>query len=352
MKVLFVSLKYAYGKPEWGFSHEYLNLYDTLKNMSGIQASLFAIDERMAAVGQEAMNAELIQTVEEQKPEVMFCQLFTEEIYKKTIAYITQHTHTKTINWFADDHFRFHTFSKYWAPLFSLVTTTDRQSLSGYARMGVNAFLTQWAVNPHKYRPDKDTPTQVREKITFVGQRYGQRKLYLEALSAAGLPVEFFGFGWNGGVIDFETMLAYFTQSAICLNFTESPHGGFAQYAKLAARFLVRKELGRLKFNAHHLVDTALAIPGYLRPQIKGRIFEILGCGGFLLTGAADCLSEYYEPGKELVVFKNREEMLSLSEYYLSQPQERARIASAGYMRTLAEHTYEQRLLKIFDQLN
>ena len=51
MRVLFCGLKYEYGKPELGLSFEYQNFFEVLKNMSGVEAELFAIDEIMAQQG-------------------------------------------------------------------------------------------------------------------------------------------------------------------------------------------------------------------------------------------------------------------------------------------------------------
>lgn len=351
MRVLFCSLKYSYGRPEWGLSHEYLNLYDALAHMEGVQASFFGIDERLQAVGRDAMNAELLQVVQETKPDVLFCQIFTEEIKKETIAYITTHTSTKTINWFGDDHWRFHIYSKTWAPVFSLVATTDAATVPLYQRMGVRVALTQWAVNPYRYRLATSGLVDVGNKITFVGQKYGVRGQYRSALIKAGLPAQFFGAGWDGEPIPFETMLHIFSHSAINLNFTESPHGQFAERIKLLGKLFFKKEQGKLKLNLTQALENARAFPGYQRRQIKGRIFEVLGCGGFLITGRADHLEDYYQPNKEIVVFDSFENLIELCQHYTQQPTERVRIAEAGYQRTMRDHTYEQRFKALFKAL-
>lgn len=351
MRVLFCSLQYSYARPEWGLSHEFLNLYDAMSHMEGVQASFFAIDERLRAVGREAMNEELLQTVQELKPDVLFCQLFTEEVKKETIAYITTHTATKTINWFGDDHWRFHIYSKAWAPHFSLVATTDAAALPLYRHMGVRAVLTQWAVNPHRYHPVSEPNMNVGDNITFVGQKYGMRNQYHQELLRAGLPVQFFGAGWSAGNVQFESMLSIFSQSAINLNFTESPHGQFAQRIKLLGKLLFKKEQGRVRLNMRQLPQSVRALPGYQRRQIKGRIFEVLGCGGFLISGNAECLEDYYEFGKELIVFKNVEELVERCGYYLHNTAERANIAQMGYRRTLRDHTYEHRFRALFKAL-
>ena len=82
--------------------------------------------------------------------------------------------------------------------------------------------------------------------------------------------------------------------------------------------------------------------------QIKGRNFEIPGCGGFLLTGRADDLERYYRPGLEVACFDTPEDLVEKTIYYLEHDDERARIAERGYERTLREHTYVHRFAEIF----
>jgi spore maturation protein CgeB len=90
---------------------------------------------------------------------------------------------------------------------------------------------------------------------------------------------------------------------------------------------------------------------GAHRLQIKGRVFEIPGAGGFLLTEGAERLEEYFQPGKEVVIFRTPDEMVEQVRYYLEHPVERERIRAAGYARALREHSYVQRFLDIFTRM-
>src|SRR5581483_6591751 len=113
MKVLFCGLKNEYGRPVAGLSFEYQNFYQVLKDLEGVEADIFAVDEVMQAVGRDEMNRRLISIIESQKPDLLFCFLFTEELKKTTIDYITRKTSTKTFNWFTDDHWRWPVFSRH-----------------------------------------------------------------------------------------------------------------------------------------------------------------------------------------------------------------------------------------------
>jgi spore maturation protein CgeB len=85
--------------------------------------------------------------------------------------------------------------------------------------------------------------------------------------------------------------------------------------------------------------------------QIKGRNFEVPGCGGFLLTGEADNLGDYYARGTEVATFSNIDEMVSQIRHYLSHEDERQTVAAGGYARTMREHTYVHRFAEIFDRM-
>ncbi len=353
LKVLFCGLKYEYGKPTAGLSFEYQNFYEVLRQMPGVGCDLFAIDEKMLAVGRDALNAQLIYEVEEKKYDLLFCFLFTEEIKKETIQHITAKTKTKTFNWFADDHWRFPVFSRYWAPFFTAISTTDSQALAKYQRLGIkNVIKTQWAANHHLYQVSS-IKYQVPDKyqITFVGKNYGNRGQYIADLKQAGLPAEGYGGGWEGGRVDFNKMLEIFSFSKINLNFTESPYMTAKDRQKVLAKLFVKKELGQYKLNIQHFWSNLKSAIGTQRRQIKGRTFEVPACGGFLLTGDADNLRDYYVDGKEIVIFKDRTDLAEKCKYYLEHENERQNIARAGYERTLKEHTYEQRFREIFKAL-
>ena len=70
-----------------------------------------------------------------------------------------------------------------------------------------------------------------------------------------------------------------------------------------------------------------------------------------MLTGRAENLEDYYAIDKEIVCFDDVDDLVEKARYFLRHEDERARIAEAGYERTLREHTYAHRFTEIFDQL-
>lgn len=353
IRVLFCALKNEYGNPQKGSSFEYQNFFNTLKNMPGVEVEFFQTDDALLVANREEINKKLVLQVQERQYDLLFCFLFTEEIKKETIDYITKNTKTKTFNWFADDHWRFPVFSKYWAPLFTAVSTTDSKAVSKYQRLGIkNVIKTQWAANHYLYFPQTTQPEEKKYDITFVGKNYGNRGEYVMNLQKAGLPTTGFGGGWSSGRVSQQEMLKIFSFSKINLNFTESPYMTTKDRLKILAKLVVKKELGQYKFNMHHFWSNFQSAIGTQRRQIKGRTFEVSACGGFLLTGDADNLREYFVDGKEIVIFKNKDDLADKCKYYLEHEEERKTIAKAGLERTLRDHTYEQRFKEIFKAVN
>ena len=87
-----------------------------------------------------------------------------------------------------------------------------------------------------------------------------------------------------------------------------------------------------------------------MRPIETGlslRIWDVLGCGGFLLTNYQAEIPEYFAIGKDLEVYENMEDLMQKADYYLHHEAERLEIALNGYEKTARYHTYEMRLAEM-----
>lgn len=75
------------------------------------------------------------------------------------------------------------------------------------------------------------------------------------------------------------------------------------------------------------------------------RIFDILGCGGFLMTNYQSEITDYFEIGVDLEAYSDLEELIDKCTYYLSHDDVRKQIAINGYNKVRNFHTYQKRLL-------
>ena len=80
-------------RKELGINTEYYNLYLTLKEMVA-EVRLFDYMTRLQEVGSEAMNQELLQTVDEFKPDLVLFSLYTDQFIPEVLDEIKQHTLT------------------------------------------------------------------------------------------------------------------------------------------------------------------------------------------------------------------------------------------------------------------
>jgi len=85
--------------------------------------------------------------------------------------------------------------------------------------------------------------------------------------------------------------------------------------------------------------------------QIKGRDFEIPGCGAFLLTEYSKELEDYYVLEEEISTYNDIHELIHKCRYYLDHEEQRKKIADNGHQRVLTEHTYVHRFCAIFDTI-
>lgn len=78
------------------------------------------------------------------------------------------------------------------------------------------------------------------------------------------------------------------------------------------------------------------------------RIYDVLGCGGFLLSNYQAELPEQFEIGKEIVLFESEKDLLEKITYYLEHEEERRWIAKNGYEKVKEQYTYQKRLEEMF----
>jgi spore maturation protein CgeB len=77
---------------------------------------------------------------------------------------------------------------------------------------------------------------------------------------------------------------------------------------------------------------------------VNPRTFEIAACGGFQLVDERSELVHLFQPGEEIVTFKDIEDLKNKINYYLEHDDERKSIASKSRIKAVSEHSFERRL--------
>jgi len=81
-----------------------------------------------------------------------------------------------------------------------------------------------------------------------------------------------------------------------------------------------------------------------IRSGIPLRLFDILGCKGFVLTNYQAELPELFDIANEVIAYGSLGEMCALASYFLAHDKERREIAHNGYEKVLNQYAYPIRL--------
>lgn len=199
---------------------------------------------------------------------------------------------------------------------YDLVLSSMPHFVRRFRELGLRTELFRLGFEP---RVLERVPERTRHGAVFVGgvsPAHGKRLRLLEALAAEGL-VEWWGYGVE----------ALPPGSALRLNH----HGeawGLGMYDLLAGC--------EIALNDH--IDIAGDHANNMR------LYEATGSGALLLTDDKSDLSEYFEPGLEILTYRTASEAAEAIRYYTQRPQEVRAIAARGQTRTLGEYTYALRM--------
>lgn len=314
MRILCVLGKYNYGKSSRGEGVEFVNFVPALVRL-GHEVEVFDNTDRSLHDNFPALNRALLLKVEQFRPDVILAVQMLYEIWTETWDLVRKTGRTKIVNWATDDSWKYRQFSRFLAPHFDAFATTYPNKVAAYRQDGyAPVALTQWAANGAAL----SGPVPVGEckyGVSFVGSAYGRRGEFVRFLQRNGVDVQCFGHGWPAGTVASNAIPGIVRSSLISLNFSGS---------------------GIMFEN--------------LRPskkQVKARVFEVPGMGGFLLTEWAPFLEMFYDLENEIDTFRDKDQLLERVRFYLANPGERDRRAGCGYERTAREHTYDARMKEL-----
>ncbi|MBE9545928.1 MAG: glycosyltransferase [Proteobacteria bacterium] len=74
------------------------------------------------------------------------------------------------------------------------------------------------------------------------------------------------------------------------------------------------------------------------------RVFDVLSCGGFLLTEHSSALKDLFDVGREIIACNTIEELHQCVDYYLKHPEKRKEITLAGREAVLKRHDMKHRI--------
>ncbi|MCM1467027.1 MAG: DUF3880 domain-containing protein [Alistipes sp.] len=86
-----------------------------------------------------------------------------------------------------------------------------------------------------------------------------------------------------------------------------------------------------------------------IRSGLSLRVFDVLGCEGFLITNFQEELPLHFKIGEDLEAYESFDDLMGKCEYYLSHEKDRREIAHNGFEKVKKYHTYDIRLTQILE---
>lgn len=332
MKIIIAIMQYDYGVKSRGYSYEYYNLYLPLTDLYGKEnIILFDFKSKYDELGKKGMNDLFVDLVKKERPDVSVFSLFENEFDERSINELKNYT--RTVNYFLDDTWRKDYVSK-WIKYFDFFTTSDFYMYKQYESNNINnSVYSPFGFNTSIY---KKVDTEFKYDVSFVGGYSPYRKWLVELLRKEGISVKVFGRKWGkmGTWVEQNEMVNIFNQSKINLNLSN----GIIYDLK----YLIWS-LRSSKAIKHNLTNRKT------RELVKGRHYEINACGGFQISYFVPGLNFVYEIDKEIAVFENERNLADQIKFYLNNENLRTEIAEAGYNRSLAEHSAQQRMKTLIE---
>jgi spore maturation protein CgeB len=209
--------------------------------------------------------------------------------------------------------------------LFDLVLTSFPHYVGRFRRLGVRSELFRIGFDErvlgHLGEPARDGGA------VFVGalnrRRHRRGNTVLEQ-AARRSPIDFWGYGARGWPRDSPVVTRY-----------RGAAWGLDMYRVLRrARIAVNRHIREAGDYANNM-----------------RLYEATGVGTMLVTDEKANISELFEPGREVVTYRDARSLADAVNHYLAHEHERQAIAAAGQARTLSDHTYAARMRELVEIL-
>lgn len=295
-------------------------------------------------------NKKLIESVGIFQPDLIL-MFFSQEIFISTIEKIKKDTEAKVIFWLADEPEGIPNFLKA-AKLFDFIFIVNPDwSISLKEAGAKNISYLPFACDTDVYHSLELSSKELEiygHDVTLLGNRHPKREEMLLSLSDYDLGI----WGWKKYDV-LNRIGKYLVKS-------KSPNGSALFYYGLLSKYppelknhirggFVTSEIANKIYNAskivlniqHPRVETA----------VNSQAFEIGGSSALQFISCKGNLLDNFEDGKEIIIFKNKDELKKLVDYYLKNEEEGREIALRGMEKVLKEHTYIHRAKKILKEV-
>jgi spore maturation protein CgeB len=354
----------------------YRNLYEPLTEM-GHDVVLYPADEGRLAMQQKDASLRsafsekllgLFRQEQARKPFDLFFAYLMDDMVEPGLIDEIRHAGVITCNFSCNNAHQFYLVDEL-SPHFDYNLHSEKSTREKFLAIGARPLWWPMASNPKYFKPQSLPRTL---DVSFVGYNYALRAQYVAHLLENGIDVHAYGPGWLGGSSKpIRSLLRHYLYLWQVIK-AFSPVGQFKASATLADHDFRRSLWARFPNNLHPPVPDDELISLYSRSQISLgflevydrhdptriitqhlhlREFEAPMSGALYCTGYSDELAEFFDPDKEVLVYRNRHELLDKIRYYLTHQEENDKIRQAGRKRALDCHTYHHRFQTLFKEI-
>lgn len=275
------------------------------------------------------INQMLLELAFSFKPQILLV-LCGENISGETLERIRRELKTVTVNWFYDTLLLPHRqiLLRSIAPFYDFVFIVDSKNILRKISIPTKYVETlSLACNPDIHKKIKLSPKDFNiygSEVAFVGTVTTEREKWLEQLLDFDIKI------WGRWQERGAHLKKCFQKKDV--------------YAEEAVKIY---NASKIILDIHQLWGKEKEIT-----NVTPRVFEVPASGGFLLTNPSLQIEDFYCPGKEMIVYKDMDDLRHLIKYYLENSEEREEIAARAYEKAHRIHTYNQRLVLMLETIS
>jgi spore maturation protein CgeB len=281
----------------------------------------------------EEINRDLLQTVENEKPDAVFV-VKGEILTSETIQTIRTKYSTPVVAWWLDSPFRFERpYPNLLATLkeYNHIFVCDKHHIPILKETGIHkcSYLPN-CVDQTIFKPIELSNAEIKEfgsDISYLGAGFPRRILILENF----LKNNRFKI-WGTGYKTYCTEEQFNSISPVLTDRIISP---------LEAAKIYNASKISLNFHRPQMIEAS-----------NQKVFEISACESFQLVYKMKSIEEYFEIDSEIVCYTTIEELEDKMKYYLNNESEMAEISKKARKKVLSRHTYEHRMSQAIEIIN
>ena len=294
-------------------SHQ--NYYLQLKKLFG-RTIIFDPLKIMNSYGHKKMQEIFLSLIKKEKPEYVFLNGRRDELTIETIEKIKKISlNTKIIGTSGDDDKDFEPLKRYHALFMDCTLIHQVNYLKNYYKDGIKNVYPAVGINTEIFKPMN---LEKIYDVTFMGNATEERIKTIRFLIKNGINLKIVGGRWNN----------------------------YPEFKEFCLGYLSPEEA--VKIINQTKINLALSKNKYGKPSFKWRVFEIAACKSFSLV---DYFSEYFKffkNNKEIMMFKDDNDLLKKIKYYLKHEKEREEIAENSYKKAIKNHDVLKEFKEVF----